>query len=106
MFNIGSWRYLSIALFSLFNTIFICAWLSQGGLNDLQRDLNLPKQASELLASRFQEWQLLGTDVKVTATRDRCAYLAEWFSMRDKIWYCKDIAGLFAAFKEPFVARD
>ena len=33
--------------------------LTQGDLNDLVRDLNLSKSASELLASRLQQWSLL-----------------------------------------------
>ena len=36
--------------------------LSQGKLNDLVRDLDLPKEAAELLGSRLQEDHLLAPD--------------------------------------------
>lgn len=80
--------------------------LSQGDLNDLQRDLYLTKQMSELLASRLQQWNLLEAGVLVTETRNRSAYLARYFATRDKICYCTDIVELFAAMKEPFVGRE
>lgn len=76
--------------------------LSQGDLNDLVRDLNLTKQMSELLASRLQQWKLLQNNVRVTATRERSAHLAQWFAKSDKICYCKDIPQLFTAMNEHF----
>jgi hypothetical protein len=40
--------------------------ITAGKLNDLIRDLNLPKNKAEHLASRLQEWNLLHHSVEVT----------------------------------------
>lgn len=76
--------------------------LSQGDLNDLIRDLYLTKDMSELLGSRLQQWKLLQIGVRITATRERSANLAEWFDIKDKICYCKNIPMLFTELKEHF----
>ena len=39
--------------------------LTQGELNDLVRDLNLPKKQAELLGSRLRGWNLLQKGTKV-----------------------------------------
>lgn len=80
--------------------------LTQYELNDLHRDLYLPKRTSEILSSRLQEWKLLQPGVLVTATRYRSTYLAECFATRGNICYCKDIEELFAVMKQPFVSRE
>ena len=40
--------------------------ITEGELNDLIRDLELPKNEAELLASKLQQWNLLRHSVKVT----------------------------------------
>ena len=45
--------------------------ITQQELNDLVRDLNLPKSKSELLGSRLQQWNLLAPGTKVTVYRYR-----------------------------------
>lgn len=80
--------------------------LSQGDLNDLQRDLCLTKQMSELLASRLQQWKLLECNVTVTSTRNRSEQFANFFDVCEKICYCTDIPGLFAEMKQPFIAQE
>ena len=45
--------------------------ITEGELNDLIRDLKLPKNKAELLASRLQQWNLLHHSVKVTTFRTR-----------------------------------
>ena len=40
--------------------------ITEGELNDLIRDLELPKNKAELLASKLQQWNLLHHSVKVT----------------------------------------
>lgn len=70
-------------------------FLAQGDLNDLCRDLSLSQRQSELLASRLSEWNLLQTDVRITAFRQRGAKASKYFSSRDGLCYCCDIEGLF-----------
>ena len=50
--------------------------LNQLELNDLVRDLSLPKEKAELLSSRLQQWNLLEKGTKVTNYRDRSAKLS------------------------------
>ena len=45
--------------------------ITEGLLNDLIRDFELPKNKAELLASRLQLWNLLHHSVKVTTFRTR-----------------------------------
>ena len=40
--------------------------IEEGELNDLVRDLDLPKQGAELLGSRLQQWNLLASGVKIS----------------------------------------
>jgi len=44
--------------------------ITQGELNDLVRDLQLPKSKTELLGSRLQQWNLLDRGVKISVFRD------------------------------------
>lgn len=44
-------------------------FFDQNGLNDLIRNLNLPKDASKLLTSRLKERNLLLRGTKITAYR-------------------------------------
>ena len=46
-------------------------FISQNELNDLVRDLELPKTKSELLGSRLQQWNLLADGVRISKYRDR-----------------------------------
>ena len=71
--------------------------ITQARLNDLARDLRLPKALSEFLASRLNEWNLLDRDARVCAFRFRSAQIARHFAEDDGICYCVDVAELFAA---------
>ena len=68
--------------------------LNQGELNDLCRDLALPKGKSELLASRLQQWNMLQRDATVTSLRHRHEAFAIYFKKVDDLSYCTDITGL------------
>ena len=66
---------------------------TQKELSDLARDLNLPKESAELLASRLNEKNLYpGT--KITYYRNREKDLLAFFSQEDNMVFCNDIKGL------------
>jgi hypothetical protein len=45
--------------------------ITQEELNDLVRDLDLPKSKAELLSSRLQQWNLLKENVRISVYRKR-----------------------------------
>jgi len=53
--------------------------ITEGELSDLIRDLKLPKNRAELLASRLQQWNLLHHSVKVTTFSTRNQELEQFF---------------------------
>ncbi|XP_049957523.1 uncharacterized protein LOC126474131 [Schistocerca serialis cubense] len=66
----------------------------QKELSDLIRELNLSKQASELLASRLKEKNCLHPSVKITAYWTREENLLPYFNQEEVIVYCSNIPGL------------
>ncbi|XP_071748054.1 uncharacterized protein [Lepeophtheirus salmonis] len=70
---------------------------SQPELNDLIRDLNLPKQSAELLASRLQVRNMLAQDTSVTFYRNRDAKLRKFFDSDNHFVYCSGMEGLLVA---------
>lgn len=68
--------------------------LSQAKLNDIVRDLNLPKDAAELLGSRLQENNLLAAGTSVTFYRNREKDLLQYFSDEENLVYCNNIPDL------------
>jgi len=71
--------------------------ITEGELNDLIRDLELPKNKAELLASRLQQWNLLHHSVKVTTFRTRNQEFEQFFKTLGYFTYCKHIDGLMDA---------
>lgn len=71
--------------------------LNQDDLDDLIRDLSLSKKASELLASRLKERNLVTPDTKVSVYRTREKSLLPFFSEEDDFVFCNNISGLMAA---------
>ena len=68
---------------------------SQSELNDLIRDLNLPKQSAEVLASRLQE-KHLKIVTSVSFYRNREEKLRKYFQSDGQFVYCTDVEGLLA----------
>lgn len=66
---------------------------NQTEINDLIRDLALPKWRSELLLSRLKEWNLLDESVKITSQRTRNETYSSYYASEDGICFCKDING-------------
>ena len=70
---------------------------SQSELNDLIRDLNLPKQSAEVLASRLQEKHFLKAGTSVSFCRNREEKLRKYFQSDGQLVYCTDVEGLLFA---------
>jgi hypothetical protein len=68
--------------------------LSQAELNDLVRDLELPKEKAELLGSRLQEWNLLQPNTKVSHFRHRHLQFSSFYLQEENVCFCHDISGL------------
>lgn len=68
---------------------------TQSELNDLVRDLNLPKISVELLGSRLKEKKLLYPCTTFSWYRHREREFIPLFSQTDKLVYCKNVEGLF-----------
>jgi hypothetical protein len=66
--------------------------ITEGELNDLTRDLELPKNKSELLTSRLQQWNVLHHSVKVTL-RTRNHKFEQFFKTVGYFTYYKGIDG-------------
>ena len=66
----------------------------QEELNDLVRDLNLSKAASELLASRLNDKNLLERGTKITYYRTREKNLLPFLSQENNHVYCHEVSGL------------
>ena len=66
-------------------------------MNDLTRDLNLPKQSAEVLASRLQKKHLLKAGTSVSFYRNREEKLRKYFQSDGQLVYCTDVEGLLLA---------
>lgn len=71
--------------------------VQQAELNDLSRDLGLPKFQSEILGSRMQQWHYLDKKTRITKFRKRNASLTSFFTVVDSICVCNDVDGLMKA---------
>ncbi|GFY01568.1 uncharacterized protein TNCV_2607521 [Trichonephila clavipes] len=67
---------------------------NQKELSDLVRDLNLPKEVSEILASRLKEKNLLTLETNITFYRTREKNLLPFFSQEKDLVFCNDVGGL------------
>ena len=71
--------------------------ISQHELNDLTRDLDLPKNKAELLGSRLQQWNLLNENVRVCKLGYREKDFLPFFTMENELVTCNDIDGLMSS---------
>ena len=69
---------------------------SQGQLNDLERDLNLSKELTKILASRLGKHGILDSESKITFFCNMDNLLLRFFTMKDDFVYCNNIPGLLA----------
>ena len=70
---------------------------TQADLNDLVRDLDLPKNSAELLASRLKDTNLLAPGTVVSFCRNRERDFVQFFRMEDEFVFCEDINGFLNA---------
>ena len=68
--------------------------MSQSDLDDLVRDLDLPKESAELLGSRLHERNFLAPGTTFSWYRHREREFLEFFSMKDSLVFCSNIEGL------------
>ena len=71
--------------------------ITQTFLNDVVRDLNLPKESAKLLGSRLQQNNLLAPNTTYSCYRPREKDLVQYFSMEETFVYCHNVAGLLQA---------
>jgi len=71
--------------------------ITQNGLNDRVRDLELAKCKAELLGLRQQQWNLLDDSVRVSVFRSRQKYVAKFFKMDGNFLACNDFGGMVVA---------
>jgi len=70
----------------------------QAALNDLVRDLDLPKDKAELMGSRLQERNLLQPGVSFSWYRHRKKEFSSLFSDKDFMVYCNNVQSLVEKF--------
>ncbi|GBM86133.1 hypothetical protein AVEN_75407-1 [Araneus ventricosus] len=75
--------------------------VTQPELNDLEQDLELPKSKSQLLGSRFQQWNLLEKGVKMSSYRTRQSTLKFLFSDYEGLVFCPNSHELIIELKRP-----
>ena len=68
--------------------------MSQSDLDDLVRDLDLPKQSARLLGSRLQERNFLAPGTTFSWYRYREKEFVEFFSSEYSVVYCNNVEGL------------
>ena len=71
--------------------------ITQAFLNDLVRDLNLPKESAELLGSRLQHNNLLAPNSTYSWYRQKEKDLVQYFSIKETFLYCHNVASLLQA---------
>ena len=64
---------------------------NQDDLSDLIRDLNLPKESAELLASHLKERNFLQAKTNVTFYRNREGNFLPYFKQYEEIVVCNDV---------------
>ncbi|KAI6651281.1 hypothetical protein LOD99_5429 [Oopsacas minuta] len=79
---------------------------NQSELNDLVRDLDLPKESAELLGSGLKEKNLLLPETKFYSYRNREIEFLKYFIVEDGFMFCHDVSPLVNALGCPYVPND
>lgn len=80
--------------------------MSQEDLDDLVRDLDLPKESSELLGSRLRERNFLSAGVTYSWYRNREKEFVQFFTLNDDLVFSHNIPGLVAQMGRAYVPKD
>ena len=80
--------------------------ITQEELNDLIRDLDLPKCKAELLVSRLQQRNLLKENVRISVYYKRYEYLVQFFKMERGLVACTDIDCLMQTLNINYIPLD
>lgn len=86
--------------------------ITQADFNNLVRDANLSQGSAELVASRLKQWNVVATDLRVTAPRKRrlTQVFDECFeidnTLSKELAFCNDIYRLFERIGVPYDAKD
>ena len=78
----------------------------QEDLDDLVRDLNLPKESAELLGSRLQERNFLAPGTTFAWYRHREQEFVRFFSFQSSLVYCDNVEGLVSHMGKEYNAAD
>jgi hypothetical protein len=81
-----------IWIFSLHLVNF--SFFTQNELNDLVRDLELPKDCTEILGSTIQSKNLLSPGTSFSWFQNREKEFVPYFAHEGSLVYCSDISGL------------
>ncbi|GFW51247.1 uncharacterized protein TNCV_3595291 [Trichonephila clavipes] len=73
--------------------------LSQSDLNDLVRDLGLPKDTAEVLGSRLKERHLLNSGVSFSWYRFREKEFVPFFTQEGDLVFCNNVPAILQMFK-------
>ena len=74
-------------------------FISQNELNDLVRNLELPKTKPEFLGSSLQQWNFLADGVKISKYRDRQQQFESFYFVDGNFVVCPKMHELMAALK-------
>ncbi|GFU51057.1 uncharacterized protein TNCV_2414851 [Trichonephila clavipes] len=72
---------------------------SQSDLNDLARDLGLPKDTAEVLGYRLKERHLLNSDVSFSWYRFRAKEFVPFFTQEGDLGFCNNVPAILEMFK-------
>ena len=66
-------------------------------LNELGKDLYIPKKKAEVLASRLKQWKLLLSSIKVSSFRNRGKPFLKFFKEESGSEFCFDVFNVINA---------
>jgi len=88
---------MSVDSFSKSCWLLPASLFDQSEKNDIMRDLNLPKQSSDLLLSRFQEKHLFHPGTNITLYRNREQDFFQFFTFSYGLLYFHDLESILEA---------